>query len=182
MNKYQELCDSFSVAQEKFSVYRDECLYFGDELWRRMMGYLQVPNNKRLLYKIGEKGEFKLVPAQVINAIELRPDNYWQLGLGFVLKQNEDNVPSETIQIPVLFRREHKEAKFYVRLFDEKTDHVITQGDEDSFVAFFDFIFDLIVSNYKDEDTSFSDEVETIKKIGFKMEKDIKEEGETTEK
>lgn len=165
MSKYEELVNTYHKAQQYFIEYRNSCLDFANAFWTKMMDYFEVPENLRVLYFVDEEGEFEMVPPKMANALDLRDDSYYQVGIGITLKQGDTSRAQETIQMALLFKKVGDD--FHVRLSDEENDHIISPDDDRSMKAYFDFLFNIIMQSYQSGLQEFDTDKEGVKKIGF---------------
>ena len=168
MTKFEELCESFKKAQSDFQQFKDDCEDFAQDLWEKMIIYFEIPHTQLSLYKVGEEGEWEMVPPMMINAMTLEEDAYWQVGFGITLYGQKNEFPQETLIIGLLLKREANQ-KFKIKLSGHNKLFEIDRSKPDDFKSFFDFIFNEIQTNYQKGLQTFLDEDTTIRKIGYKM-------------
>jgi hypothetical protein len=166
MTKFKELCQAYSKAQSDFENFRNESHEFAVAMIEKLKSYFEIPESQFSLYSVGQNNEFTLVLPEVINAISLRPDSLWQLGIGLTVCKAPETLPQELILLHILIRRDI-DGVFYLKYVDENQEHKIEKSDDWNFIPFFDFLHDKIIETYQDQLTQFIDGDSTRRKIGY---------------
>ncbi len=165
-SKFQELCKAYSKAQTDFGTYQDQCHQFSISLVKELKAFLQIPESQFSLYKINEEQEFEIVPPSLINAINLLEDSYWQFGIGLTVCSAPETLPQELILISVTFKKNMDET-FTLKYGIESTEFTISQKDPDSYLTFFKFMHEQIMSAYNDQLQEFIGQ-DTKRTLGYK--------------
>ena len=119
------------------------------------------------MYKVGDEGEWEIVPPMMINAMTLEEDAYWQVGFGITLYGKKNEFPQETLIIGLLLKTEGNK-KFKVKLYGQDKLFEIDRNKEADFNGFYEFIFNEIQTNYQKGLQTFLGQDTTIRKIGYK--------------
>lgn len=163
--KFHELCGAYGIAQASFETYKTDCHILSMEIVRELKAYFKVPDSQFSLYRITEKGDFDLVTPALIHAITLKEDHHWHFGVGLTVCQAPETLPEELILIHLMFRKNDK-SEFFIRYAHSETDFAIVQGAAESYIPFFNFLFDIIIKSYKDHLQQFVGE-KTERKLGY---------------
>ncbi len=163
--KFHELCGAYDAAQKNFNTYQTNCHALSMELVRELKAYYQVPESQFSLYRVNEEGGFELVPAALIHALSLSEDHYWSFGLGLTVCRAPETLPEELILVHIMFRKNSK-GEFWVKSAYADQEFKITKGDSESYTPFFDFVFEIIISSYKEQLQQFVGE-KTTRKVGY---------------
>ena len=166
MSKYSELCESFASAYVNYRKYESDCNELALVLWKYMVDYFEIPQEQITLYRINELGEFEPCAFPMLNAMLLREDAFFEIGIGLTLYQTMNDFPHETIILPIHFSID-TEGFYKTRLGEEGKIYVVEISKVESFDEFFHGIYENIVQSYK---TGLSDlrSKNTFRKIGFK--------------
>jgi hypothetical protein len=135
------------------------------DLVRELKAYYQVPESQFSLYRINQEGGFELVPAALIHALSLGEDHYWSFGIGLTVCRAPETLPEELILVRIMFRK-IADGDFRVKYANGKEEFNISKGNSKSYVPFFDFVFESIISSYKEQLQQFLAE-KTTRKLGY---------------
>ena len=163
--KFHELCGAYDQAQENFDTYQKDCHALSMEIVGELKAYYQVPESQFSLYRISKEGGFELVPDALIHALTLGEDHYWNFGFGLTVCRAPETLPEELILVHIIFRKS-SEGDFWVKSAYAGQEFKITKGDSESYIPFFDFVFDIIISSYKEQLQQFIGE-KTTRKLGY---------------
>ena len=163
--KFHQLCGAFDVAQQNFNNYQTDCHIISMEIVKELKTYYEVPESQFSLYKISDDGGFKLVPSALIHALTLGEDHYWNFGIGLTVCQAPETLPEELILVHIKFRKD-AEGDYYIKYAFGEGEFKIAKGDSKSYVPFFDYVFETIISSYKQHMQQFIGE-KTTRKMGY---------------
>jgi hypothetical protein len=165
--KFHELCGAYEQAQNNFDAYKTDCHIFSMELVKELKSYLEIPESQFSLYKISEERGFELVTPALIHAIRLTDDHYWHFGIGITVCKAMETLPEELILIHLMFR-ENDQGAFFVRYAPVEKEFEINKGAPETYIPFFDFIFETIKNSYKEHIQQFVGE-KTVRKLGYRQ-------------
>lgn len=156
---------AYGKAHEDFSTFERECHAISVELVNQLRVYLALPPSQFSLYKIDKEGEHHIVPPSLINALTLRPDAFWQFGIGLTLCSALETLPQELVLIHIQLKKT-MENRFVVKFGNVPTEFEIRKDDKASFTTFFDFIHESIVKLYNEQYNQFVGQ-STKRKLGY---------------
>lgn len=171
MTKFKELCMAFGRAQNQFQEYQNGCHQFAIEMVDELITYFQIPDSQFSLFKINPQNEFNLVQPGLVHALTLRPDSYWQFGIGLTVCSAPETLPQELILIHILIRRDLENNHFLSyknqQEQQEQQEHKIEKlNDKHNFIPFLDYLHETIVKTYDDELKIFIGN-DTRRQIGY---------------
>ena len=137
------------------------------EIVKELKIYFEIPESQFSLYQINKQGGFDLVTPALIHAIELGQDNYWHFGVGLTVCQAPETLPEELILIHLMFRKNDKGESF-IKYVHSETDYKIVKGKPESYLLFFDFLFETIITSYQEHLQHFVGE-KTERKLGYRQ-------------
>lgn len=165
-SKFHQLCDVYGKAQEDFANYKSDCHFLAVALVKELKGYYEVPESQFSLYNVDANNEFHLVPPELIHALNLRADSYWQFGIGLTVCRTPETLPVELVLIHLMVRK-NSENKFFVKSAIDETEFEVDKKDKKTFIPFFDFLFDSITKSYSEQIQTFTGE-KTERKLGYR--------------
>mgnify|MGYP000205930828 CR=1 FL=1 len=127
--KFKELCMAYAKAQGDFTNFKKKNYEFSKEMVTKLKQYFKIPDSQFSLFRIDEKNDFKLVHPAVSNAITLRPDSMWQLGIGLTVCTSPENYPQELIMIHILIRND-VEGHFYLKYGSNEEEHKVENSEK----------------------------------------------------
>ena len=80
MSKFEELCQSYSDARNKYIRFRDECFDFAAQLIKGFVDYYEIPSEQVKIVPTHEEVKPNTVYS-IRGAMNLDDDTYWHLGL-----------------------------------------------------------------------------------------------------
>jgi len=163
--KFHQLCGAFNMAQDRFDTYKKDCHVLSIEIVKELKAYYEIPESQFSLYKISKEGGFELVPDALIHALTLGEDHYWSFGIGLTVCRAPETLPEELILVHIMFRQNAEGENFIKYAFGDK-EFKITKGDPKSYVPFFDYVFQYIMSSYEEHMQQFIGE-QTTRKMGY---------------
>ena len=164
-SKFNQLCSAYDLAQEDFEAYKQSCHAFGVELVQELKEYFEVPERQFSLYEIEENNNFKLIHGSLLGALTLTPDSQWHFGIGLTVCRAPESYPEELILIKILFLKE-ADADFQLKHTYGDKEFSVTKGDKNSYIAYFDDLFNTIQASYKGRMQQFLGE-KTTRKLGY---------------
>ncbi len=165
--KFHELCSAYGQAQDKFDDYKTDCHLIAVEVVKELKAYYQVPESQFSLYRINQQDEFKLVQPELIHAIDLKSDHNWHFGIGLTVCKAAETLPEELILIQIIYRK-NTEGKYFIKYAIDKKEFEIIKGNSDSFIPFFNFLFDEIIESYQEHLQQFIGD-KTERKLGYRQ-------------
>lgn len=165
-SKFHQLCHAYDNAQTNFEGYKTDCHIFSIEIVKELKAYYGIPESQFSLYRINDKGQFDLVQSALIHAIKLTEDNYWHFGVGLTVCKALETLPEELILIHLMFKK-GIDNKYFVKYANDTKEFEITKGQSESYIAFFDFMFSLILKSYNEHLQQFVGK-KTTRTLGYK--------------
>ena len=165
-SKFHQLCEAYDQAQINFEAYKTDCHVMSIAIVKELKSYFEIPESQFSLYRIDKTGGFDLVQSAMIHAIQLAADHYWHFGIGLTVCKAPETLPEELILIHLMFRKE-KDDTYFIKYANDEKEFEIIKGDPGSFRSFFDFLFEIIMSSYKEHLQQFVGE-KTTRTLGFK--------------
>ena len=164
-SKFNELCSAYDIAQDNFDAYEKSCHNFALELVRELKEYYAVPEGQFSLYQVEENNNFKLIHGSMLGALTLTEDSHWHFGVGLTVCRAPESYPEELILIHILFRKE-ADTIFYLKHTYGDKEFKVNKGDKESYLTYFDDLFNTIVASYKGHIQQFVGE-KTTRKLGY---------------
>ena len=164
-SKFWELCAAYCKAQKQFEAYKKDCHQFAVEIIEELKSYYKVPESQFSLYRIADNQVFEMVIPAALHAIDLKDDNFWHFGVGLTVCHAPETLPEELILIHLMFRKNDKKQYFLKYAFED-AQFEINRKDAKSFQPFFDFLFELILSSYRESLQRFIGD-KTERKLGY---------------
>ncbi len=165
-SKFHQLCNAYDKAQVNFDAYKKDCHILSVEIVKELKSYLNIPESQFSLYRVSDQNEFTLVPDALLHAITLVDGNYWHFGVGLTVCKAPETLPEELILVHLMYRKNSK-GEYYIKHAQLDTEFEIVKGNSDSYIPFFDYIFDEIINSYKDQLQQFVGE-KTTRKLGYR--------------
>ena len=165
LTKFHMMCTAYGNAQERFETYKTDCHILSMEIVRELKAYYDIPEGQFSLYYINKEDGFELVTPALIHAIDLKEDNYWHFGVGLTVCKAPETLPEELILIHMMFRK-NSDGKYFVKYAYDKKEFEIIKGQNKTYIPFFEFIYELIISSYEGHLQQFIGK-KTKRKLGY---------------
>ncbi len=163
MNKFQEMCNSFTKSCNNFFSYRDECMGFLTNLINGFIEYCEIPKEQikciPLNQELKENWQYT-----VLGSMHLDDDTYWHIGLILTLYRAPNTFPHQPVKM--IFKVKKNQDCFLLR-FGEVEDVFEIRNPEGDLPKYYDFVVRSIKSHFEEGLQRFLENSATIKKIGF---------------
>lgn len=165
MSKFEELCQSYSDARNKYIRFRDRCFAFAAQLVKGFVDYYEIPSE-----------QVKFVPSHedvkpnteysLRGSMNLDDDTYWHFGLILNFYVRPGVLPEQSF----LYNFKIKEGEgeqFKVRIGDLEEEFVIDPNNSEDFQRFYDFLFSITKKDFEEGLQHFLDQEQITRIIGF---------------
>jgi hypothetical protein len=163
--KFNQLCAAYDAAQDNFDAYKKNCHAFAIELVDELKAYYEIPERQFSLYQVEQNNNFKLINGSLYGALTLTPNSDWHFGVGLTVCKAPESYPEELILIHIFFRKEVGDTFFLRHTYGDK-EFEVTKGNKESYIPYFDDLFNTIVDSYQGHIQQFLGE-KTTRKLGF---------------
>ncbi|MGZ7043961.1 MAG: hypothetical protein ACXVHM_05155 [Methanobacterium sp.] len=145
MTRFEELCESFANAREKYFHYEEECMRFGEKMVDGLKKYLECPP-EQVNYYPPDKESDPNVSYNIHGATKLSDDGFWHVGIGIGLYEAPNIRPQENVRSTLLIKKEN--SHFIVKYGKESEDEFKLDYKEENFKELYDYIFEEIKELY----------------------------------
>jgi hypothetical protein len=165
MTKYDELCRAYGVAKANYQQYLADAEGFANFFKKALVAYFGVPKKLFSLHYIDEFGEIEKVKMPISNAMLLRNDAFFQLGIGISLCEATEPDTQETFILPIHLAID-VEGVHKIRMGDYGALHIIDLKSKTPFDDFLDEVFESVKQSYEKGLTEIRSK-NAVRRIGF---------------
>lgn len=167
MSKFSEMCSAFNHARNEFDIFKKDTSDAATRLWRALAAYLEAPQERVTLYRIGPKGGFEVANPPVNEILNLREDGFWDFGLGITVYCDPSTYPRDTILLHLRIRR-NLDGHIQVQLAGAGPVFNIDLDNKENSALFFDHVYTTIIDSYHSGLERLIKE-DTVNRIGFDL-------------
>lgn len=167
MGKFSEMCSAFNEARNEFDNFKTETTAAAKMLWLNMMEYLEAPQERVTLYKIGQQGGFEVANPPVDEVMTLSQDGFWNFGLGITLYCHPSTFPRDTVLLHIRIRR-GLDGNIQIQLAGTNQMFSVDPKDPEDFHLFYDHVYTTVIESYRTGLERLVKE-DTINRIGFDL-------------
>lgn len=147
MNKYEQLCQSYSKNMKDFKLYKEECYQFAVQLRDAIIDYYVIPKD-RLRFR--SKEDPKILTDDIYMAMEMQKDTFWHVRFAINLQCLKEDFPDENITFEACIRKTISNT--FILKLPKETEFIVHQKDgRFQFEEFMDFLFIFLKSFYESE-------------------------------
>lgn len=167
MINFTDLCNAFSQALDKFNVYLENCEKLAVDIWNEMLEYHQIPVTQIGLYTFNDSGVSEKVNGPMSISMKLQEDSFFEFGIGHTLYAKENEMPCETIVIPVRVSQDG-DGKYKAKMGEEGKIFSIDRAVKTDLQNFTDNMLTSVMDQYKNGLSKMINQ-NTIRKVGFSI-------------
>ena len=167
MGKFAEMCSAFNQARNEFDNFKADTTEAAQHLWRNMMTYFEAPQERVMLYRIGQQGGFEVANPPIEDIMVLSEDGFWNFGLGITLYCDPSTFPRDTVLLHLRIRR-GLDGMIQVMLAGTQQMFSIAPDKTEEFQLFYDHVYTTIIESYRTGLERLVKE-DTVNRIGFDL-------------
>ncbi len=147
MNKYEQLCESYSKNMKDFKLYKQECHGFAQQLREAIIDYYSIPEEK---LRLRSKEDPKILTDDIYAAMDMQKDTYWHVRFAINLQCMKNDFPDENITFEACIKKTINNT-FILKLPKETEFTIKKTDDRYNFHDFLDFLFLFLKGFYENE-------------------------------
>lgn len=167
MTRFEGLCQSYKISQQKYREYEKACEGFIQELYGGFITYAEIPRGQvRLipLHKEATKGSLY----SAMGAMNLENDTYFHLGLELTVYLAPKTFPQQGLLLHLRIKQ-NKEG-FVVKITSDDEPTCVRAGNQQDLEGIYNKILDLITDHFENGLQKFLDGTpDPIARIGFSV-------------
>lgn len=167
MITYSDLRNAYSKALDKFNAYHAACEPLAVEIWNELQTYHGIPHEQLELYVFNEEGEPEKFTGPLNSALRLQEDSYLEIGIGIILFVKPDELPYETLILPVRVSQD-SDGRFHAKAGAEGKDFIIDRNDPHAVRPFTEHLLGRVIAQYETALQHIIN-LNTLRTIGFKI-------------
>lgn len=147
MNKYEQLCESYSKNMKDFKLYKQECHHLATQLREAIINYYSIPDDR---LKLRSKEDPKVLTDDIYAAMEMQKDTFWHVRFAISLQCMKKDFPDENITFEACIKKTLNNT-FILKLPKETEFNIKKIDDQYQFQDFLDFLFLFLKGFYENE-------------------------------
>ena len=147
MNRYEQLCESYSKNMKDFKNYKQECYQLALQLRDAIIDYYSIPKGR---LRLRTKEDPKVLTDDIYAAMDMQKDTFWHVRFAINLQCMKNDFPDENITFEACIKKTINNT-FILKLPKETEFTIKRVGDEYIFREFLDFLFMFLKGFYENE-------------------------------